>query len=145
MPGFGGIQLQASGFEEQIRKLRDFAHIAEPHIRQALQESVQVIGSGWRQVAAEGETGDYRGSIAGRVTHLAGFRGLAIVETRAGSSGFPYPARLESSDRYHYRSGSQKGQRTKGKVRGMFRARKQDLLRKVEQAIQKVVNWLAVR
>lgn len=136
-------EMEVKGFSEQIRKLANFNRIADKHMRQAGLESVALLERNWKQVAPV-DTGRYRSSIAGRVRTLGG-EVVGVVGTNVRSAkGFPYPAALEESRRYHYRSGPRRGQFTMNRVKRLFKRAQQSIKSKFNKAVKNVVKELEI-
>lgn len=133
--------INAEEVKEQLRRLNDYPTTSERHIRPAMGETVQLIASAWRMVTPY-QSGAYAGGIVGRVESVAGTRAVGLIETNVGAQGFPYPARLESSRRYHYASSSMQ---TKGQVKraatGIFPA----IIARFVRAVEAILNDLAVK
>lgn len=139
------ITLEERGLSEQIEKLASFNRIAEPYMRGAGQDAVGQIAGAWR-VRAPVETEAYVSTIAGRIDFLAGMEVIGIVGTGAGATGFPYPANLETSGRYHYATGARGGRsKTKGQARRALMSRKATILQRFGQAVDQILDALSVR
>jgi len=136
-------EVEVKGFDEQIRKLQGFNRVANKHMRQAALGSVALLERKWKPVAAV-HTGRYRSSIAGRV-NIQGGTVVGIVGTNVRSArGFPYPAALEESRRYHYRAGPRRGQFTMNRVKRLFKRAATAINRKFNAAVKKVIKELEI-
>ena len=136
-------EVEVKGFDEQIRKLANFNRIANKHMRQAGLESVALLERKWKEVAPV-DTGRYRSSIAGRVS-VQGGTVIGIVGTNVKSArGFPYPAALEESRRYHYRAGPRAGQFTMNRVKRLFKRAQAAIEKRFGIARNKVIKGLEI-
>lgn len=136
-------EVEVRGFDEQIRKLANFDRIANKHMRKAGLESVALLERKWKEVAPV-DTGRYRSSIAGRVRIMGGSV-VGIVGTNVKSAkGFPYPAALEESRRYHYRTGPRAGQYTMHRVKRLFKRAEGSIKSRFNKAVKKVIKELEV-
>jgi len=137
-------EVEIRGFDEQIRKLANFDRVAYKHMRQAGLESVALLERKWKQIAPV-DKGRYRSSIVGRVSTITGGNVVGIVGTNVRSAkGFPYPAALEESRRYHYRAGPRRGQFTMNRVKRLFKRAVTAIKRKFNVAVKKVIEELEI-
>ena len=136
-------EVEVKGFDEQITKLANFDKIANKHLGGAANISIKYLEREWKMDAPV-DKGRYRSSIAGRVRTLAG-EVVGIVGTNVKSArGFPYPAALEKSRRYHYRTGPRRGQPTMGRVKRLFKKAQDQILRRFKMARDKIVKELEI-
>ena len=142
MSGFR-VEVDASDLKAQLEKLKGMERIASGPMRQAARESIRPVASGLRQVAPV-DSGEYAGGIF-EMTSVFGLSVEALAGTRAGQGGFPYPANLETSGRYHYRRGPLAGRPTRGKARGVLRRLKPEITERFRRAVEQIAEALAVR
>lgn len=136
-------EVEIKGFDKQIQKLANFDRIANKHMKQAGLESVALLERNWKEIAPV-DTGRYRSSIAGRVQIMGG-EVVGIVGTNVRSAtGFPYPAALEESRRYHYRAGPRRGQFTMNRVKRLFKRSHDAIKKKFNAAVRKIVKELEI-
>ena len=140
-------EIEVRGLTEQIRKLNRFDHIAGRYFKEAAEGSVKLLERNWKIIAPVRLIGGgrYRSSIAGRVKSIAGANVVAVVGTDAVSDkGFPYPAALEESKRYHYRSGPRQGQFTFNRVRRVLKKARGSIKRRFNKAVRNIIKDLEV-
>ena len=136
-------EMEVKGFDQQIKKLDNFDKIANKHMRKAGLESVALLERKWKEVAPV-DTVRYRSSIAGRV-RIQGGTVVGIVGTNVKSArGFPYPAALEKSRRYHYRAGPRAGQYTMNRVKRLFKRSQDAIQKRFSAAVKKVIKELEI-
>ena len=136
-------EVEVKGFTEQIKKLANFDKIANKHMRPAGLESVALLEREWK-IDAPVDKGRYRSSIAGRVRILGG-EVVGIVGTNVKSAtGFPYPAALEESRRYHYRAGPRRGQPTAGRVKRILKNAKDRIIKRFQVARDRIIKELEI-
>lgn len=135
-------EFEMRGFDAQVRRLVAFDKRAERHMRAAHEQAIHNLVPAWKSVAPY-ETGHYQRSIEGRVERLVGGEVVSIIGTPVKSRrGFPYPAALEESARYHYRRTRFRGQETRGQVKRTFERRVKTLLRVFERAASRILDDL---
>jgi hypothetical protein len=128
--------VEAEQLAEQLRRLEGFPRITERHLRPAMDDSLPMILTAWRAVIPF-RTGAYISGIVGRVESVTGTTATALVETNVGAEGFPYPARLEYSGRYHFASSSMPTRgRVKAGIKQVFPAVIQRFLRAVDDILE---------
>jgi hypothetical protein len=136
-------EVVTKGFDKQITKLKGFNRIANKHLRRASLESTTLLERKWKMDAPV-DTGRYRSSIAGRVRTL-GSEVVGIVGTNVRSAtGFPYPAALEESKRYHYRTGPRAGMPTMGRVKRLFKVAQEQILNSFKKARDRIIKELEI-
>ena len=130
---------------KQRKKLAGWDKLSKRHFSRAMGESVTVLLADWKEIA-QVLTGRYRGSLAGRIVQG---RGKVLIEGSVGTNvtndGFPYPAALEESRKFHYAHGPRRGQRTAGRVAGVLKGNIRRITRFFESAADKIVKGLAVK
>jgi len=137
-------EIEIRGLTEQVMKLRGFDVIAGRRFMVASEQSVKLLERNWKRVAPV-DTGQYRASISGRVKSITGANVVAVVGTNVRSErGFPYPAALEESTRYHYRRGPRKGQLTWLRVRRVLEQAKGTIKRRFNKAVKLIVKDLEI-
>lgn len=137
-------EVKLKGFDEQIAKLKRFDSIAQKHTRTATNKSVMLLERKWKIIAPV-DTGRYRSSIAGRVRLMTGMETVGIVGTNVRSAtGFPYPAALEESRRYHYRRGPRRGQFTMNRVKRILKRARGAIKKEFNKAIKSIIKELTI-
>ena len=137
-------EIEVKGLTEQIMKLRNFDAIAGKHFKVAGETSIKFLERGWKKDAPI-DTGRYRSSITGRVKSVAGANVVAVVGTNVVSDkGFPYPAALENSPRYHYRRGPRKGHPTVGRVKRILKNARGTIQKTFNNAVKRIVKDLEI-
>jgi len=137
-------EVEIKGLTEQIVRLRGFEAIATRRFMVAAEQSVKLLERDWKKVAPV-DTGRYRGSITGRVKTITGTTIVAVCGTNVVSDkGFPYPAALEHSARYHYRRGPRRGQLTLLRVRRVLEQAKGSIKKKFNDAVKHIVKDLEI-
>ena len=137
-------EIEIKGLTEQIRKLNRFEVTAFRHFKGAAEESVKLLERNWKMIAPV-KTNRYRSSIAGRVKSIVGTNVVAVVGTNVKSDkGFPYPAALEQSMRYHYRSGPRKGQFTYNRVARVLKRAQGSIKARFNKAVRNIVKDLEI-
>ena len=137
-------EIEIRGLTEQIRKLNRFEVTAFRHFKVAAEQSVKLLERNWKMIAPV-KTGQYRSSIAGRVKSVVGTDVVAVVGTNVRSDrGFPYPAALEQSMRYHYRSGPRKGQFTYNRVTRVLKRAQGTIKARFNKAVRNIVKDLEI-
>ena len=136
--------IEIKGLTEQIRKLNRFEVTAFRHFKGAAEQSVALLERNWKMVAPV-NTGRYRSSIHGRVKSVVGTDVVAVCGTNVRSDrGFPYPAALEQSMRYHYRSGPRKGQFTYNRVARILKNAQGSIKARFNKAVRNIVKDLEI-
>ena len=139
------IELDGSDVDQQARKLAGYGRTAKRHFSRAMGQSVVVLLADWKEIAPVLK-GRYRGSLAGRVRVGQGPVQLAgSVSTNVWAEGFPYPAALEESRRFHYRGGPRRGQRTAGRVKGVLRSNTARINKFFQDALKRIIKRLVVK
>jgi hypothetical protein len=123
----------------QLQKLERFEKIAQGHIRQAMGDVVGQFVSSWQAVAPVA-SGEYQGSIVGKVTRVVGLEARGIASTDAIRGGFPYPSALETAARI--RSAPNPHRR---KVRKLAESKIEQISNRFWQALERIVSDLVVR
>ncbi len=137
-------EIEVKGLTEQIMKLNRFDHIAGRYFKEAAEGSIKLLERNWKMIAPV-DTGRYRGSITGQVKSVAGANVVAVVGTNVVSDkGFPYPAALEESKRYHYRVGPRQGQFTFNRVRRVLKKARGSIKRRFNKAVKNIIKDLEV-
>lgn len=137
-------EIEIKGLTEQIRKLRNFDAIAGRRFRSAGETSIKFLERGWK-IDAPVDTGRYRSSITGQVKSVVGASIVAVVGTNVMSDrGFPYPAALEESARYHYRRGPRMGQPTMGRVKRILKNARKTIQKTFDSAVKRIVKDLEI-
>ena len=137
-------EVEIRGLTEQVMKLNRFDAIAGRHFRKAGETSIKFLERGWK-IDAPVDTGRYRSSITGRVKSVVGASIVAIVGTNVRSArGFPYPAALEESARYHYRRGPRMGQPTMGRVKRILKNARKTIQKTFDRAVKRIVKDLEI-
>jgi hypothetical protein len=137
-------EIEIRGLTEQIMKLRNFDSIAGRHFRSAGETSIKFLERGWK-IDAPVDKGRYRSSITGQVKSVVGASVVAIVGTNVRSDrGFPYPAALEESARYHYRRGPRRGQPTMGRVKRLLKQASGTIQKTFDKAVKRIVKDLEI-
>jgi len=137
-------EIEIKGLTEQITKLNRFEVTAFRHFKGAAEESVKLLERDWKMIAPV-KTGQYRSSIAGRVKSIVGTDVVAAVGTNVTSpKGFPYPAALEHSQRYHYRRGPRQGQLTYNRVRRVLKRAQGSIKRRFNKAVKLIVKDMEI-
>ena len=130
---------------KQKKKLAGWDKLSKRHFSRAMGQSVTVLLSDWKEIAPVLH-GRYRGSLAGRIVQG---RGNVLLEGSVGTNvtnrGFPYPAALEKSRRFHYARGPRRGQRTAGRVAGVLKGNTRRMTRFFENALDKIIKALVVK
>ncbi len=130
---------------KQQKKLAGYDKLSKRHFSRAMGQSVVVLLNNWKEIAPVLH-GRYRGSLAGRIVQG---RGSVLIEGSVGTNvtndGFPYPAALEESRKFHYARGPRRGQRTAGRVAGMLKGNIKRINRFFENEADKIVKALVVR
>jgi hypothetical protein len=116
------LNIESPDLKAQVMKFLQVDRIVDRRVKPAMQKSVALSHTGWRNVAAV-DTGHYRNTLQSNIQSMAGGRIIqGSVKTFAVSpTGFPYPFALENSTRYHYRRTSKRGQQTAGQITRMFK------------------------
>ena len=137
-------EIEVVGLTEQIRKLNRFDAIAGRHFKRAGEVSIKSLERGWKKDAPV-DTGRYRSSITGRVKSVMGASVVAVVGTNVRSDrGFPYPAALEESARYHYRRGPRRGQPTMGRVKRLLKNARGSIQKTFNNAVKNIIKDLEI-
>ncbi len=130
---------------KQRKKLAGYDKLSKRHFSRAMGQSVTVLLSDWKEIAPV-LTGRYRGSLAGRIVQG---RGSVLLEGSVGtnvtSDGFPYPAALEQSSKFHYAHGPRRGQRTAGRAKGVLKGNTKRITGFFEDALETIIKKLVVR
>ena len=138
------IEIEATGFEEQLRKLKGYNRLSQRQFARAMGKSVIVLTHDWKEVAPVLH-GRYRNSLAGRiVSSRVGIGVEGGVETNVTDNGFPYPAALEESEKYRYRAGPRAGQRTAGRVKKVLKKNTKRINGFFSDALDEIVKRLEV-
>jgi len=137
-------EIEIKGLTEQIRKLNRFEVTAFRHFKSAAESSVKLLERNWKMVAPV-DTGRYRSSITGQVKSVVGTDVVAVCGTNVTSErGFPYPAALEQSMRYHYRRGPRKGQFTYNRVVRVLKNAQGSIKARFNKAVRAIVKDLEI-
>jgi len=137
-------EIEIKGLAEQIRKLNRFEVTAFRHFKGAGEQSVKLLERNWKMVAPV-NTGRYRSSITGRVKSVVGTDIVAVCGTNVTSDkGFPYPAALEQSMRYHYRRGPRRGQFTYNRVARVLKNAQASIKARFNKAVRNIVKDLEI-
>ena len=137
-------EIEIKGLAEQIRKLNRFEVTAFRHFKGAAEQSVKLLERNWKMIA-QVKTNLYRSSIHGRVKSVVGTDVVAVCGTNVRSDrGFPYPAALEQSMRYHYRSGPRKGQFTYNRVARILKNAQGSIKARFNKAVRNIVKDLEI-
>ena len=137
-------EIEIRGITEQVMRLRGFDFIAGRRFMVAAEQSVKLLERNWKKVAPV-DTGRYRSSISGRVKTITGANIVAVTGTDVRSNrGFPYPAALEESARYHYRRGPRRGQLTLLRVRRVLEQAKGSIKKRFNDAAKHIVKDLEI-
>lgn len=129
------FEIKIEGLDALLRKLRGQALYAQPY-REALAKSALLVESAGKKRAPV-DTGRLRASI----THRLDPRDAPLwaeVGTNVRHKGESYPAKLELSDRTHYRRGPFKGQPTKGWLSGALQDSRAQIERFLAVAAAKI-------
>lgn len=139
------IGIETKGIDEQIRKLAGFDRTYSNHVKLAAMKSVVHLEAGWIKIAPVYK-GRYRQSLmgSGKVRSIAGGEVMGTVGTNVTHRGVSYPAVLESSERYHYRSGPRAGQKTAGQVRRVLTRSVRTIVRYFKMAYDGIIKELKV-
>ena len=140
-------EIEIKGLTEQIRKLNRFEVTAFRHFKVAAEQSVALLERNWKMIApvALVKGWRYRSSIHGRVKSVVGTNVVAVCGTNVKSDkGFPYPAALEQSMRYHYRSGPRKGQFTYNRVARVLKNAQGSIKARFNKAVRNIVKDLEI-
>ncbi len=136
--------VESEDISRQIDKLRRYDGLYTKHITKAQSANVQQVHKRWWFIAPI-DRGLYRRTLKKEVKRFVGGEIVGIVGTDAMSKGFPYPAALEQSPRYHYRSTGKKGQRTMGQVKKMLKKAGRRIDLEFRKAINRITKDLEVR
>jgi len=137
-------EIEVKWLTEQIIKLANFDTFAGVRFRRAGELAVYSLERGWKRLAPV-DKGRYRSSITGRVKSVVGASIVAVVGTNVTSDrGFPYPAALEESKRYHYRRGPRQGQFTYNRVRRVLKRARRSIKRLFNDAVKLIVKDLEI-
>jgi len=137
-------EIEIKGLTEQIRKLNRFEVTAFRHFKGAAEQSVKLLERNWKMIAPV-KTSRYRSSITGRVKSVVGTDVVAVCGTNVRSDrGFPYPAALEQSMRYHYRRGPRRGQFTYNRVARVLKNAQGSIKARFNKAVRKIVKDLEI-
>lgn len=137
-------EIEIKGLTEQVMKLANFNTFAGIRFKQAGETSIKFLERGWK-IDAPVDKGRYRASIAGQVKSVVGASIVAIVGTNVRSDrGFPYPAALEESARYHYRRGPRRGQPTMGRVKRILKNARGRIQKAFDRAVKLIVKDLEI-
>jgi hypothetical protein len=139
------ISIEARGVDEQIRKLEGFDKAYQNHTKLAMMKGVVHLEAEWIKIAPVYK-GRYRQSLmgSGKVQSIAGGEVMGTVGTNVTHRGVSYPAVLESSERYHYRSGPRAGQKTAGQVKRVLTRSVKTIVRYFKMAYDGIVKELKV-
>lgn len=139
------INIETKGIDEQIRKLEGFDKAYTNHVKLAAMKSTVYLEAEWVKIAPVYK-GRYRQSLIGsaRVQSIAGGDVMGIVGTNVTHRGVSYPAVLESSERYHYRSGPRAGMKTAGQVRRVLVRSVKTIVRYFKTAYDGIMRELKV-
>lgn len=139
------ITMDIRGLDKQIRKLEGYPKSAKRHFGHAMGLSVVKVTGMWKKRAPV-DRGTYRSSIAGTVKKSPVGTGLTGVVATAVTSpkGYLYPGALEYSERFHYRRGPRKGQRTAGHARTALKASKKAIQGYFDAAVKRILKDLVV-
>ena len=137
-------EIEIKGLTEQIRRLNRFEVTAFRHFKGAAEQSVKLLERNWKMIAPV-KTNRYRSSIHGEVKSVVGTDVVAVCGTNVKSDkGFPYPAALEQSMRYHYRSGPRKGQLTYNRVARVLKWAQGSIKARFNKAVRNIVKDLEI-
>ena len=137
-------EIEIKGLTEQIRKLNRFEITAFRHFKGAAEESVKLLERNWKMIAPV-KFNRYRSSIHGEVKSVVGTDVVAVCGTNVKSDkGFPYPAALEQSMRYHYRRGPRKGQFTYNRVARVLKNAQSSIKARFNKAVRNIVKDLEI-
>lgn len=135
------MEIDSGDLTGQLLKLTGFKRKAEKHMRQAANRGVRKMASEWRQVAPT-LSGQYRGSIKGRVKKVSGLFVLGIAGTGVNNQGYPYPRLLEFSGKHRYRSTSRSGSRTRGQAKKAVDSTAKGIFEDLGRALDKLARDL---
>lgn len=142
------LNISSPDLTEQVKKFgaATVNKIIDRFSRPAMNNSVKIMLTGWRDIAAV-DTGRYKNTLKTEVKTIASGRILqgAVRTFAASRTGFPFPRALENSVRYHYRSTKRQGQRTAGKLAMTFKANTPTVIKQFANANDKIVKALAVK
>jgi hypothetical protein len=112
------LTVEAKGLDEQIRKLDGFNKVYQNQVKLAAMKTTVHWEAEWIKIAPVYK-GRYRQSLMGsaKVQSTVGGEIVGTVGTNVTHRGVSYPAVLEASERYHYRSGPRAGMPTAGQVK----------------------------
>ncbi len=134
--------MEMVGVDEQIRKLVGYDALVDKHLLIATGLGTNKLVGDWKIIAPV-DTSRYRGSISGNVSIISGSI-IGIASTNVSERGFPYPAALEESAKYHYRRGPRKGQLTQGKVKRVLKMARKTIEGYYKDALKRITQALAV-
>lgn len=139
------IDIEIRGLDEQIKKLEGYKRSVKRHFKRAMGEGVIKVEGVWKKDAPV-DRGTYRHSIAGTVkTSPAAVSFTGVIATSVRSpKGYLYPGALEYSERFHYRRGPRKGQRTAGHARRALKASKRAITGYFNSAVKRILKDLRV-
>ena len=139
------VSIEAKGVDEQIRKLEGFDRAYQNRTKLGMMKSTIYLEGEWIKIAPVYK-GRYRQSLmgSGRVQSVAGGEVMGTVGTNVTHRGVSYPAVLESSERYHYRSGPRAGQKTAGQVKRVLTKSVKKIVGYFKQAYDGIVKDLKI-
>lgn len=139
------ITIKIEGLPKQVKKFKNYPKSARKHFGHAMGLAVVKVAGMWKKRAPV-DRGTYRGSIAGTVKKSPVGTGLTgVVATAVKSAkGYLYPGALEYSEKFHYRRGSRKGQRTAGHARTALKASKKAITGYFDAGVKRILKDLVV-
>jgi hypothetical protein len=139
------ITIEAKGLDEQIHKLDGFDRAYQNQVKLAMMKSTVHLEAEWIKIAPVYK-GRYRQSLMGsaKVQSTLGGEVMGTVGTNVTNRGVSYPAVLESSERYHYRSGPRAGMKTAGQVKRVLTQSVKVIVGYFKQAYDGIVKELKI-
>ncbi len=140
-PGtFITLDMDFSDITEAIRRLDNFDAIASREFWVAMKRAVEIDEQGWRAEVPV-RSGEYKGAINWETISVVSLNAKAVISAKAWSDGgFPYPAALEQSAKFH--SG---GRPTKGRVQAMANRLMPSIEALFLDALERISKQLVVR